>query len=495
MSANLTTSMKRTTLLLALLALPLAAQTPLAEAERTVRKVDDARIAALRSGDVATLRGTIASDAAYTHGSGRVQRGEDYLLLLERGDLRYLAAAYEIPPTVHAVSPETAIVTGRLRLTAQGRTGTPNDRIMATTAVYSLIGDNWLLVSYQSTPAPASPAFTVMGNHLAAKDVCAWPKLTLHSDGTIYAAIYNQATHGQTPGDVACWASTDGGRTWELRGIATRHVGNQAWFNHALGFAANGDLLIATSGWDYESPQGGKVQTPLVPKVVRSSDGGRTWSQVGRFPAAPEPLKAFVPFGNIERGDDGVLRVAAFSYARNLPPPRTDTGYVIASKDDGATWEIQSAIGNPEVNETDLFHAGGNRWLAAARNLGTLNGRGAHSIDLWISDDNAQTWRNHTRLTQPRQHPGDLLRLADGRILVTYGDRRGPDFGVNAMVSRDDGLMWSPEIRLAGGLRSSDSGYPSSVQLPDGTIVTAYYARGSDLYEGYQLAAVRWRLE
>lgn len=487
--------MNKTTLLLALLALPLAAQTPLIAAESAIRQVDTARIEALSSGDTAALRRTIAPDAAYTHGSGRLQRGDDYLLLLERGDLRYLAAAYETQPTIRIVSADTAIVTGRLRLTSQGRTGTPNDRVMATTAVYSHNNDGWRLTSYQSTPAPPAPAFTVLGNHLAAKDVCAWPKLSLHSDGTIYAAIYNQASHGQTPGDVACWASTDGGRTWELRGLATRHVGNQAWFNHALGLAANGDLLIATSGWDYESLQGGKVQPPLVPKVVRSSDGGRTWKQVGRFPAAPEPMKAFVPFGNIERGGDGVLRVAAFSYARNLPPPRTDTGYVIASTDDGATWTIQSAIGNPEVNETDLFHAGGKRWLAAARNLGTLKGRGAHSIDLWVSEDNAKTWRKHTRLTQPHQHPGDLLRLADGRILVTYGDRRGPDFGVNAMISSDEGISWSPEFRLVSGLASRDSGYPSSVQLADGTIVTAYYARGSELYEGYQLSAVRWRLE
>lgn len=482
-------------LLSALLALPLAAQPPLADVERAVRALDDERIVALRTGDLATLRKTILPDATYTHGSGRLQRGDDYLRLLDRGDLRYLAAGYETQATIHVASPETAVVTGRLRLTSQGRNGAPNERIMATTAVYSIVGDNWRLVSYQSTPAPAAPAFTVLDTHLAAKDVCAWPKLTLHADGTVYAAIYNQASHGQTPGDVACWASTDGGLTWSLRGIATRHAGNQAWFNHALGIAANGDLLIATSGWDYESPQGGKVQTPLVPQVVRSSDGGRTWKQVGRFPAAPEPMKAFVPFGNIERGEDGVLRVAAFSYARNLPPPRTDTGYVIASKDDGATWEIQSAIGNPEVNETDLFKAGGNRWLAAARNLGVHNGQRAHSIDLYVSDDNAQTWRKHTRLTQPRQHPGDLLRLADGRILLTYGDRRAPDFGINAMVSRDEGLSWSPEFRLVSGLSSSDSGYPSSVQLADGTIVTAYYGRGSKLYDGYQLSVVRWRLD
>jgi len=484
----------RNLFLLALI-LPVTVHASPAELEAEVRQTDTARVAALLRGDVTALRKIIHPACVYTHGSGRVQSGEDYLLLLERGDLRYLAMRYDFSPTVRLLGDENAVVYGRVQLTGQGRTGPANDRIMAATAVYAKKAARWQLISFQNTPAPAQPGFRILSQELAVKDVCAWPKLTLLKDGTVIAAIYDQATHGQTPGDVAIWASSDGGLTWELRGKATQHKGNQGWFNHALGVAGNGDLLVATSGWDYHSAEGGKHDIPLVPVVTRSRDGGRTWTVVARFPAAPEPGKAFVPFGNIERGADGVLRVAAYSYARNHPPPRSDTGYVIASGDDGATWKIAAVLGKPEVNETDLLYVDDGRWLAAARNLEVHNGKGAHSLDLWVSEDHARTWRRQARLTQPRQHPGDLLRLAGGRILLTYGDRRGPDFGVNAMISSDAGISWSPEFRLAGGLSSTDSGYPSSVQLADGTIVTAYYAKGSGEYSGYQMGVVRWRLE
>lgn len=345
-----------------------------------------------------------------------------------------------------------------------------------------------------SGPRPDVPRFTIEGQRLAVPEVCAWPKLTRLSDGTIIAAIYNQPSHGQLPGDVACWASTDGGLTWEHRGNATKHQGNSAWFNHALGVAGNGDLLVATSGWIFQEAGGkGSRNVPLVPIVTRSSDGGRTWRTAARFPQSPEAGKQFVPFGNIDRGADGHLRVAVYAYARGLPPPRQDTGYVVSSEDDGATWKITATIGAPAVNETDLFHAGGERWLAAARNLGEP-GKG-HSIDLHVSEDNARTWRKLGQVTKPNGHPGDLLKLADGRILLTFGDRTGPDFGVNAMVSNDGGQTWSAEFRIAGGFDSRDSGYPSSVQLDDGTIVTAYYARGSKEHKGYQMGVVRWRLQ
>ncbi|MBL9205163.1 MAG: exo-alpha-sialidase [Opitutaceae bacterium] len=466
-----------------------------AEIETEIRRIDTARVQALLAGDVPGLRALFGPGCVYTHGSGRVQSGEDYLQLLERGDLRYAAMRYEFPPSVVLYGESTAVVHGRVLLTGQGKSGPANPRVMAATATYVKGGLSWRLVSFQNTPASPAPRFSVLSQQVAVKEVCAWPKLARLRDGTIVAAVYNQPSHGQLPGDVACWASTDGGLTWMHRGDATRHEGNSAWFNHALGLAGNGDLLVATSGWDYHTDKGGKHNIPLVPIVTRSSDGGRSWKQVGQFPAAPESGKAFVPFGNIERGDDGILRVAAYSYARGLPPPRTDTGYVIASADDGATWTVSAVIGKPEVNETDLFYAGRNRWLAAARNLGVAGGGRGHGMDLYVSDDNAATWRRHSQLSLPNEHPGDLLKLSDGRILLTFGDRRGPDFGVNAMISSDGGISWSPEFRIAGGLTSRDSGYPSSVQCADGTLVTAYYARGSREYAGYQMSVVRWKLE
>ena len=56
--------------------------------------------------------------------------------------------------------------------------------------------------------------------------------------------------------------------------------------------------------------------------------------------------------------------------------------------------------------------------------------------------------------------------------------------GVGALLSCDGGKTWDTdhEVLLAGdGVRNGDLGYPSTVQLDDGSLVTAvYYASGSE---------------
>lgn len=349
----------------------------------------------------------------------------------------------------------------------------------------------------RSRPAPA---ITIFEQKVAVKEVCAWPKLTRLPDGSIAALIYDQPFHGRLPGDVAVWGSTDEGKTWEFRGRATQHEPNMAWLNHALGLAKNGDLLVVTSGRELTpAPAGqpGEHVRFLTPVTSRSRDGGRTWVTKQNFPDSPDGLK-LIPFGNIEAGADGALRVAAYTFTSKgqRPGPRVDTCYVMRSGDDGLTWSIQSAFGTPAANETDLMYLGGGNWLAAARNLEQVADKSAHSVDLYASSDDAQTWTLRRKsLTKPMQHPADLLRLADGRIVLTYGERTPPDFGVDAIISLDDGLTWSAPVRLTKGIGTRDSGYPSSVQLADGSLLTAYYAATSADYAGYQLGVVHWQLD
>ena len=71
---------------------------------------------------------------------------------------------------------------------------------------------------------------------------------------------------------------------------------------------------------------------------------------------------------------------------------------------------------------------------------------------------------------------GHLMRLADGRLLLSYGVRVKDRRGVCAKLSSDDGKTWSKTLRLAHAIGSADCGYPSSVQLKNGSIVTAWYS-------------------
>ncbi len=71
-------------------------------------------------------------------------------------------------------------------------------------------------------------------------------------------------------------------------------------------------------------------------------------------------------------------------------------------------------------------------------------------------------------------NPLALVRLHDGRIVVTYG-YRSKSYGIRARISRDNGKTWGREIVLRDDGATWDLGYPRSVQRRDGKVVTIYY--------------------
>jgi len=314
---------------------------------------------------------------------------------------------------------------------------------------------------------------------VAIDNVCAWPNLTVLRDGTIIATIFNQPCHGLWEGDVECWGSADGGRAWTLRGTPAPHEPGTNRMNVAAGLAANGDLVVLASGWSHRPPKGqraghGPPAHILTPWVSRSTDGGKTWSidRTG-FPKTPVGQDG-VPFGDIVLGKDGALRVAAY---RGKPGET----FVFRSPDDGKTWGEAAAMSDKAViDEPAIFHIGNGKWLAAARRDG---------LDLYVSDDDARTWKHRQKLTGAQQHPGHFTRLSDGRLLLSYGNRVDPK-GVDVRLSSDQGQTWSEPLRVADF--QGDGGYPSSVQLPDGQVLTAFYASRAAYHPRYHMGVVLW---
>jgi Neuraminidase (sialidase) len=323
---------------------------------------------------------------------------------------------------------------------------------------------------------------------VAVDNVCAWPNLTVLRDGTIIATIFNQPSHGLMAGDVECWASRDGGATWTKRGTPASHETEDSnRMNVAAGLANNGDLLVIASGWssrDASGKPGKPFRARIVPPwVSRSEDGGRTWTiDAAAFPTkwpdaarrSHSPDGICVPFGDILPGDDGELRVALYSGA----PGAT---FVYRSSDDGKTWGEPVAFDKDAViHEPALSHLGGGKWLVAAR----LNG-----LKLYTSDDDGNTWTLRQKLTDIQQHPGHFTRLAGGQVLLSYGNRVVPR-GVDVRFSDDQGQTWSEPFRVVDF--ENDGGYPSSIQRPDGRVLTAYYARRIAGHDRYHMGVVVW---
>ena len=298
---------------------------------------------------------------------------------------------------------------------------------------------------------PGSPARAAEGYSRGARDwtailnVCAWPQLERLRDGTILAVIFNQPCHGLWEGDLECWASTDDGGTWKLRSQVTNHAPGTVRMNCAFGQAENGDLVVLCSGWDKRNPVGGpptpaSTGKPLRAQIFRSTDDGRTWQYAGVLPDPPQvgigKDNNFMTFGHIQPGADGVLGVAAYLWERT----GRREAHFMRSMDHGKTWE-DGGILNPMGNETALLHFGNGRWLAASRQFHVPLATGVHLKELQ-STDNGRTWTRGPELTLPGQIPGHLLRLRDGRTLLTYGNRNWGNYGIDARVSHDDAKTW-----------------------------------------------------
>jgi sialidase-1 len=201
--------------------------------------------------------------------------------------------------------------------------------------------------------------------------------------------------------------------------------------------------------------------------MLRSTDGGKTFS---------EPYRCLVnsPHGPNQLADGRVLYVG-----KNLWQGEPWIG-ACESTDDGQTWSRLGVIPTREGDDAKNYHelhaveAADGRVVAQIRNHNTANKGETLQSE---SEDGGKTW------SVPHSIgvwglPSHLMRLADDRLLMTYGHRRKP-FGNQARVSSDGGRTWSEPMIISGDGPGGDLGYPSTVQLADGSLVTVWYERMS----------------
>lgn len=217
--------------------------------------------------------------------------------------------------------------------------------------------------------------------------------------------------------------------------------------------------------------------------ALRSTDGGVSWS---------EPIRTIVnsPHGPIQLKDGRLLYAG-----KKLWSEDKQIG-VCESKDDGVTWEWLAEIptrpgdsADRGYHELHAVEAMDGTILVQIRNhnpennLETLQSESADGGKSWTEPHSINVWGM----------PSHLLRLRDGRLLMTYGHRRAP-FGNQARVSMDCGKTWSEPLWISKDGLGGDLGYPSTVELSDGTLLTVWY----EAMKEPKLAVLRqakWRLE
>lgn len=297
---------------------------------------------------------------------------------------------------------------------------------------------------------------------------------------------------GDYPHRALLMSSNDGGATWtEPRCLhADAHGKPDAGMSTGLTYLGNGKLMVTEAA-----------------RRWLSNDFGQTWTTVANPPAANgktwfewDPLLV-----DKDAATGRVSRLMSFC-SDNLQSDGHFQGYVRFSDDEGITWSGE--IKAPEmyaVNEAAFIRARNGDIVAACRTdnpprfmkqpwLDHYNGLGVS-----ISKDNGRRWSKLNMLYQWGRHHPCMLLLPEGDIVMTYVVRLGyvrspdgfPQFGVEAVVSRDNGQTWDLDHRYllhtwVGNRKGSNESQPgpqewwassqatSSVLLPDRSLLTAF---------------------
>lgn len=197
----------------------------------------------------------------------------------------------------------------------------------------------------------------------------------------------------------------------------------------------------------------------------RSLDKGKTWLK---------PVKQLVssPHGPIELKNAKLLYVGTSSLNSNKI-----LGVEI-SEDDGISWNLFSQIEIGDQDTIEYYHEPHAVELSNGKIIAMFRYQPKDKSDSYLrqseSYDGGMTWTK-THRTNIFGYPPHLIELKNGWILVVYGVRKYP-FGEYACISKDGGETWDVENEIyLSKSDNGDLGYPASVQLEDGSIITVFY--------------------
>ncbi|TWT58739.1 BNR/Asp-box repeat protein [Thalassoglobus neptunius] len=216
--------------------------------------------------------------------------------------------------------------------------------------------------------------------------------------------------------------------------------------------------------------------------MLRSEDQGLNWS-------AKYDCLVSSPHGPIQLSDGRILYAGKQLWEENRRVG------VAVSGDDGVTWEWLAEIPAREGDDPNHYH----ELHAVEAENGTIvvhirnhNSENHHETFQSVSTDGGKTWSVPESIGVWGL-PSHLTKLSDGRLLMTYGYRRRP-YGNQARISDDNGKSWSEPMTISDDGASGDLGYPSTVELEDGSFLTVWYEKPADQSKAV-LRMARWKLK
>jgi hypothetical protein len=326
-----------------------------------------------------------------------------------------------------------------------------------------------------------------------------WPTIAKTKEGELLI-VYS----GDRDSHVCPWGKThlirskDNGSTWS----EPEEVNNSPLDDRDAGiiYTAKGTILVswftslayANPAWKWAYQKYNRVAEKIPDYlkkewlgnwVRRSLDGGKTWE-------TPSRTHVTAPHGPIQLRDGRLLYLGTGSWEGKHSVVAEE------SQDDGQTWKVISSV-PPFDDKTAGFSEPHVVELKSGKLLTMIRYEPKDSSRSYLmqteSYDGGKSW------TKPYQtpiwgYPPHMIELNNGWVLVVYGHRR-EKYSERACISRDEGKTWDidNEIILAEAF-NGDLGYPASVQLDDGSIMTVYYQQDKR-NEPTSLFTTHWKLK
>ena len=196
-----------------------------------------------------------------------------------------------------------------------------------------------------------------------------------------------------------------------------------------------------------------------------SHDGGKTFGEVLRCPVTSPHGPTLTPNGDI-------LYVGRYFGAPRSPDRHLAAFRLTPDGQSELLGEIPDIPGL-ESHEPHAIVLKDGRILVHIR----VQGQGLFTVYQSESPDGGRTFTApRPLLADQGGSPPHLLKLRNGTLISTYGYRQ-PPYGIKVMVSRDRGHTWDTDHDLYINGVHHDLGYPASVELENGDILTVFYAR------------------
>ena len=365
------------------------------------------------------------------------------------------------------------------------------------------------------------------------------PCVAALQDGTLLVSAYRTAPaiHGKPWADYHDWnvydpdqkwylettllfRSTDGGRTWSPPRLA--NVGGKEPY---LSVMSDGTLFMTAHLVDRNILNRDGYCYGLV---HRSQDGGRSWFTVRAQPQNAIPTR----YAYYDVTTRNVLELADGSFFFIASGTGRDANTVWRSKDGGVTWDLQYTAeveGQPDGYIYSTFGEGVLWQARSGKIYGILrvDCRGWPDIEdhplgvapekkhdqydrmiLFATEDLGRRWKKVRDFADYGRMYPSILRLADGRLLLTFTQRANAEcLGLRAVlgVEHEDGFEFDfghdlilIETKTPEGMPSG-GGFGRTVQLDDGTLVSSYsYRTEADEFAGayaqLHLEIARWRM-